>query len=101
MRNYAIRAFVLVSLAAALMSATGVSGARAAPAPPPDAVITVASFDFAESRLLAEIYSQALDRAGLPVRRAFGLGPASWSPPPCGRDSSTWFRSTRAPRCSS
>ena len=34
-----------------------------------------ASFDFAESRLLAEIYAQALERAGVPVRRAFGLGP--------------------------
>ena len=52
---------------------TGVAGARtgAARGEP----VTVASFDFAESRLLAEIYAQALERAGLPVRRAFGLGP--------------------------
>ena len=75
MRSHPVRAFMVVSLAVALTSVTGVSGARAAPAPPPDDVITVASFDFAESRLLAEIYSQALDRAGLPVQRAFGLGP--------------------------
>jgi osmoprotectant transport system substrate-binding protein len=75
MRNHPVRVCMVVSLAVALTSVTGVSGARAAPAPPPDDVITVASFDFAESRLLAEIYSQALDRAGLPVQRAFGLGP--------------------------
>jgi osmoprotectant transport system substrate-binding protein len=35
----------------------------------------VGSFDFAESRLLAEVYSQALERNGFTVRRAFGLGP--------------------------
>ena len=40
-----------------------------------DAAITVGSFDFAESRLLAEVYSQALERHGITVRRAFGLGP--------------------------
>lgn len=39
-----------------------------------DAVI-VASFNFSESRLLAEIYAQALERAGIPVRRQLDLGP--------------------------
>ena len=75
MRNRTVRAFVVVSLAAALMGVTGAGGARAAAVPPRNDAITVASFDFAESRLLAEIYAQALDRGGLPVRRAFGLGP--------------------------
>jgi osmoprotectant transport system substrate-binding protein len=40
-----------------------------------DDAITVASFDFAESELLAEIYSQALEAKDLPVRRALRLGP--------------------------
>ena len=67
------------------MGVTGVSGARAAPAPPPDAVITVGSFDFAESRLLAEIYSQTLEGADIRVRRAFGLGPREFVAPALAR----------------
>lgn len=39
-----------------------------------DAVV-VASFDFAESELVGEIYAEALERAGVPVRRELGLGP--------------------------
>ena len=46
-----------------------------------DDAITVGSFDFAESVLLAEVYSQALEAAGFRVERAFGsarefVGPA-------------------------
>lgn len=37
--------------------------------------VVVASFDFAESRLVAEIYSQALEDEGMTVERQFGLGP--------------------------
>ncbi len=40
-----------------------------------DDTITVGSFDFAESELLADIYSQALEAEGYDVRRAFGIGP--------------------------
>ncbi len=40
-----------------------------------DDAITVGSFDFAESRLLGEIYGQALEAAGYEVRRAIDLGP--------------------------
>jgi osmoprotectant transport system substrate-binding protein len=40
-----------------------------------DDTVTVGSFDFAESELLADIYSQALEAEGYDVRRAFGLGP--------------------------
>lgn len=40
-----------------------------------DDVITVGSFDFAESVVLAEVYSQGLEAAGYKVNRAFGLGP--------------------------
>jgi osmoprotectant transport system substrate-binding protein len=39
-----------------------------------DDAITVGSFDFPESVLLAEIYSQALEAAGFRIERAFGLG---------------------------
>lgn len=44
-------------------------------AEPNDGAITVASFDFTESDILAEIYAQALEGAGYPIRRAFGVGP--------------------------
>jgi osmoprotectant transport system substrate-binding protein len=40
-----------------------------------DDAITVGSFDFPESELLAEIYAQALTGAGFTVDRAFNLGP--------------------------
>ena len=40
-----------------------------------DDAITVGSFGFGESVLLAEIYSQALEAGGYRVERAFGLGP--------------------------
>ena len=73
MRNRLVGALVILSLAAALSGAPGVAGARTGP--PRGEPVTVASFDFAESRLLAEIYGQALERSGLRVRRAFGLGP--------------------------
>ena len=46
-----------------------------------DKVVTVGSFDFAESRLLAEIYSQALEGGRIRVRRAFGLGPREFVAP--------------------
>jgi osmoprotectant transport system substrate-binding protein len=40
-----------------------------------DDTVTVGSFDFTESELVAEIYSQALEGEGYDVERAFGLGP--------------------------
>jgi osmoprotectant transport system substrate-binding protein len=40
-----------------------------------DESVVVASFNFSESRLVAEIYAQALERAGIPVRRQSDLGP--------------------------
>jgi osmoprotectant transport system substrate-binding protein len=46
-----------------------------------DDVITVGSFEYAESELLAEIYSQALERGGYEVRRAFDLGPREFVAP--------------------
>jgi osmoprotectant transport system substrate-binding protein len=41
----------------------------------PSAVVEIASFDFPESQLIAEIYAQALVDAGVPVRREPRLGP--------------------------
>jgi osmoprotectant transport system substrate-binding protein len=75
MRNRSVGALVILSLAAALAGVTGVAGARVDAGPKREEPITVASFDFTESRLLAEVYAQALERSGLRVRRAFGLGP--------------------------
>jgi osmoprotectant transport system substrate-binding protein len=46
-----------------------------------DDAITVGSFDFPESVLLAELYSQALEAKGLRVVRAFGLGPREFVGP--------------------
>jgi osmoprotectant transport system substrate-binding protein len=37
--------------------------------------VTVASFNFSESTLLAELYAQALEDVGLPVVREFDVGP--------------------------
>lgn len=50
------------------------------PATPPAAdrdptEVVVASFNFPESTLVAEIYATALEAAGIPVRRELGLGP--------------------------
>jgi osmoprotectant transport system substrate-binding protein len=44
------------------------------PGPARDEAVVVASFSFAESDLLAEIYAQALEAAGVPVRRELDLG---------------------------
>jgi osmoprotectant transport system substrate-binding protein len=46
-----------------------------------DDAITVGSFDFAESEVLAEIYGQALENGGFHVRRAFHLGPREFVAP--------------------
>src|SRR5580765_342599 len=46
-----------------------------------DDVVTVGSFDFAESIVVAEVYSQGLAAAGYQVRRAFDLGPREFVGP--------------------
>jgi osmoprotectant transport system substrate-binding protein len=46
-----------------------------------DDVITVGSFDFDESVLLAEVYSQGLESAGYTVNRQFSLGPREFVGP--------------------
>jgi osmoprotectant transport system substrate-binding protein len=61
----------------ALLVALGACDSGTAPTPPtgPPAAVVVASFNFAESELLAEIYAQALRAAGVPVRLELDLGP--------------------------
>ena len=46
-----------------------------------DDAVTVASFNFPESQVLAEIYSQALEAGGYEVRRALSLGPREFVAP--------------------
>jgi osmoprotectant transport system substrate-binding protein len=66
-------------LAAALVAVVAVlsacsRGASQDHAPIRSDAVVVASFNFAESELLAEIYAQALESAGVPVRRELDLG---------------------------
>jgi len=57
-----------------LLTAAACSGATPPPTATDEATIDVASFDFPESMLLGEIYSQALEGAGYEVNRHIGLG---------------------------
>jgi osmoprotectant transport system substrate-binding protein len=59
---------VLAGCTSSRPSATPGSTSRSGP-------VVVTSFNFAESSLLAEIYAQSLEHAGIPVQREFGLGP--------------------------
>jgi osmoprotectant transport system substrate-binding protein len=71
----AARRSILPALSLALaMSACSTSGSPEEHAGGDDA-ITVASFNFPESVLLAEIYAQAMEGAGYRVERETGLGP--------------------------
>jgi osmoprotectant transport system substrate-binding protein len=72
-----VAAFVAAALPAILLAGCTEAG-RSGGAPPRTArsdAVVVASFDFPESRLVAEIYAQALAGTGVPVRREEGLGP--------------------------
>jgi osmoprotectant transport system substrate-binding protein len=53
----------------------GSAGERSTQLATGDDAITIASFDFPESAVLAEIYSQALESRGFRVKRALHLGP--------------------------
>ncbi len=76
----------VVSCVVLVVFLTACSAAREAASPSTaeqlhDDVITVGSFDFGESVLLAEVYSQGLEAAGYDVRRAFQLGPREFVGP--------------------
>ena len=64
-----------VALAACTSSSGHVSSAAGKSAGRPGTVITVGSFDFPESVVLAEIYGQALAADSFPVRIMANLGP--------------------------
>ena len=73
-RQVASRSRVLAVLIALALTALG-CGNDDPPAPTPPEGLVVASFNFPESDLLAEIYAQALEVAGFQVHRELGLGP--------------------------
>jgi osmoprotectant transport system substrate-binding protein len=68
-RSSALAASLAFALAACVAPGTPAEDARG------DDAITVASFDFPESVLLAEIYAQAIEGAGIRVEREPALGP--------------------------
>lgn len=70
-RTWLVASFVLAS---ALSACTKGPEPAAEPHLSDDGVV-IASFNFAESELVAEIYAGALEAAGVPVRREFALGP--------------------------
>ena len=76
-----MRLLVLAALVFALSACRTTDSARTDANALHDDAITVGSFDFAESALLAEIYSQALEAEGFTVRRAFNLGPREFVAP--------------------
>jgi len=68
-RSSALAASLAFALAACVGQSTPAEDGRG------DDAITVASFDFPESVLLAEIYAQAIEGAGIRVEREPSLGP--------------------------
>lgn len=74
----ALRTHTVAVLACVLASA-GLGSCRGSGAPPPARArgdeVVVSSFNFSESALVAEIYAQAIEAAGIPVRRELNLGP--------------------------
>ena len=66
---------VLAALVGVVVASCGSAGTAATSVDAlGDDAITVASFDFAESELLAELYSQALEAGGFTVERSYQLG---------------------------
>jgi osmoprotectant transport system substrate-binding protein len=73
---------IIVGVALITLAACADEDPRVAPADVlGDNAITVGSFDFPESVLLAELYSQALENRGFAVQRALGLGPREFVGP--------------------
>jgi osmoprotectant transport system substrate-binding protein len=75
-RTARLTRFVLIAVVAALLAA-GCGGDRSPPAVPEDPrrpTVTIASFNFAESQILAELYAQALRGRGYPVEVVAAVG---------------------------
>ena len=82
------RASVVLCLAGTLVALVGCSSTpsdRSFSSALGDNAITVGSFNFAESEVLAEVYSQALEGGGFRVVRAFDLGPREFVAPALAR----------------
>jgi osmoprotectant transport system substrate-binding protein len=69
-----IRVAALVAVAALGLTACGGGDDKPAAAGKGGAPIVVASFNFTDSQILAEIYAQALEAKGYPVTRKLNLG---------------------------
>jgi osmoprotectant transport system substrate-binding protein len=63
---------VLAVLAVLVLSGCG--GPAAPAAPVAEGTVRVVSYDFAENQILAEVYAEAIRRAGLPVDVQHGIG---------------------------
>ena len=79
------RFFTSAVIVAALSACTSGSNESGLPAAEGGDRVTVGAFDFAESELLAELYSQSLESGGYSVRRAFHLGPREFVAPSLAR----------------
>lgn len=64
-----------VVLAACLLSISCTAESSSPPEPAARESITVASFDFSENLILAELYTQAIEEAEIPVELVSNLGP--------------------------
>ncbi len=62
--------------------------------------LVVGSADFPESKIIAEIYAQALEANGFTVGRQFGIGSRETYIPQCGTTRSTWCPNTPETCCS-
>ena len=75
-RRRGVRLLLTAALCALVLSSCRSTTETGTPATPSsERAVVVASFDFTESRILESIYAQALQRAGIPVRREDSLGP--------------------------
>ena len=72
---------LLLALTTTLPVACGAADAPGRQQALRDDVITIGSFDFPESELLAELYAVALERAGFSVHRDLGIGPRELAGP--------------------
>lgn len=64
----------VVALLAVLPACTAGSSGSSGTAAPSTGTIRIASYDFTESQVLAEVYAEAIRRAGLPVQIQHGVG---------------------------
>lgn len=69
------RVLVLLAGALAVLAVACADDESSSGASGPPTELRVASFDFAESELLAELYAQGAEQAGIPVERVGPIGP--------------------------